>query len=294
MGKHQTMASAKEAGIDSNGVESLDDSILAAALHSLCDAVVITRADWGDTGPTVVYVNPAFIQMTGYSPSQIIGKSYSILYGPKTDQRVLAELRKQLEQGQVLECRAVHYRKDGSEFINEYHVQPIPLSAGQPRYFLIVQRDVTLRQKAQEELLEHKRSLEQKNAALREVLELIEIEKKKLRENVSTNVEGVVLPALSRLSRSRTSREKKYLGIIQEHLKDLTSTFGAHMSQPSHRLSPRELQIANLVKSGLSSKDIASSLGISIKTVETIRNKIRRKLGLVNRDVNLISYFRNS
>ncbi len=272
----------------------VDQSLLAAAVHFSQDAIVITNADVVGTGPRIVYVNPAFTRMSGYTLEEAVGQTPKILQGPKTDKSVLADLRLKLEKGEVFSGCAVNYRKDGSEFINEWHIEPIKDADGKITHFLSIQRDITERKKLEDKLVEQKNILEQKNAALREILELVEIEKKKIKENVSNNVEDVVLPALSRLGRTRTSHEKKYIGIIEEHLKDLTSTFGSELMRPSHRLSPREAQIANLVKTGLTSKDIGANLGISIKTVETIRNKIRRKLGLVNRDVNLTSYFRST
>ncbi len=272
----------------------VDPALLAAAVHFAQDAIVITTADVTGVGPQIVYVNPAFVRMTGYTSQEVIGETPKILQGHKTDRNVLVDLRRKLEKGEIFSTVTVNYRKDGTEFFNEWHIEPIKDADGKTTHFLSVQRDVTQRKKLENELIEQKRILEQKNAALHEILELVEIEKKKIKENVSNNVEDVVLPALSRLGRSRTNNEKKYLGIIEEHLKDLTSAFGSQVMRPSHRLSPREAQIANLVKSGLTSKDIGANLGISIKTVETIRNKIRRKLGLVNRDVNLTSYFRSS
>ncbi len=273
---------------------SVDPQLLAAAVHFAQDAIVITTSEFTGVGPQIVYVNPAFVRMTGYAFEEVIGQTPKILQGHKTDRNVLADLRRKLEKGEIFSTVTVNYRKDGTEFFNEWHIEPIKDTDGKITHFLSVQRDVTQRKKLENELIEQKRILEQKNAALHEILELVEIEKKKIKENVSNNVEDVVLPALSRLGRTRTNNEKKYLGIIEEHLKDLTSTFGSQLMRPSHRLSPREAQIANLVKTGLTSKDIGANLGISIKTVETIRNKIRRKLGLVNRDVNLTSYFRSS
>jgi PAS domain S-box-containing protein len=272
----------------------IEESLLAAAVFFSEDAILITNADLSQSGPAIVYVNPAFTRMTGYSSEEVLGKTPKLLQGTKTDPAVLAELNAKLQKGEVFRGWTVNYRKDGREFINEWHIEPIKDIDGQITHYLAIQRDITERKKMEEELLEQKNILEQKNAALREILELVEIEKKKIKDNVSNNVEVVVLPALSRLGRTRTRHEKKYIGIIEEHLKDLTSTFGSQLAQPNHRLSPREVEIANLVKSGMSSKDIASALTISIKTVETIRNKIRRKLGLVNRSVNLTSYFRNS
>ncbi len=272
---------------------AVSESLLAAAVHSAYDSIMITSSD-ANKGFTIVYVNPAFTRMTGYSAQEVVGKTPKILQGSRTERTVLSEMQHKLNNGEVFHGWAVNYRKDGSEFVNEWHIEPIQNGSGVTTHFLAIQRDITERKRAETELLQQKDILEHKNTALREILDLVEIEKKKIKENVSNNVEAAVLPALSRLGRASTRHEKKYIGIIEQHLKDLTSVFGSEVSRPSHRLSPREIEIANLVKSGLTSKDIAVNLGISIKTVETIRNKIRRKLGLVNRSVNLTSYFRSS
>lgn len=272
---------------------ALSESLLALAVHSAYDSIMITSSDVVN-GFKIVYVNPAFTRITGYSAQEVIGKTPKILQGSRTDKAILSEMQSKIVKGEVFQGCAVNYRKDGSEFINEWHIEPLKNRDGLTTHFLAIQRDITERKRAETELLEQKNILEHKNTALREILDLVEIEKKKIKENVSNNVEAAVLPALSRLSRASTRYEKKYIGIIEQHLKDLTSVFGSQVARPSHRLSPREIEIANLVKSGLTSKDIAVNLGISIKTVETIRNKIRRKLGLVNRNVNLTSYFRSS
>lgn len=272
---------------------AVEESLLAAAVHSAYDSIMITTADATD-GFKIVYVNPAFTRITGYSAQEVIGKTPKILQGPRTDKLVLSEMQNKLALGEIFYGWAINYRKDGGEFINEWHVGPIKNKDGRITHLLAIQRDITERKRAETELLEQKSILEHKNTALREILDLVEIEKKKIKENVNNNIEAAVLPALSRLGQASTRHEKKYIGIIEQHLKDLTSVFGSQVTRPSHRLSPREIEIANLVKSGLTSKDIAGNLGISIKTVETIRNKIRRKLGLVNRSVNLTSYFRSS
>lgn len=292
MGNHSEHQTGIEGELEAQSL-AVNDSLLAAAVHSAYDSIMITNAD-AKNGFKIVYVNSSFTRITGYSIEEVIGKTPKILQGPRTDKTVLSQMQNKLVNGEIFHGWAVNYRKDGSEFVNEWHVEPIKNKDGLITHFLSIQRDITERKRAEIELLEQKNILEHKNTALREILDLVEIEKKKIKENVSNNVEATVLPALSRLGRASTRHEKKYIGIIEQHLKDLTSIFGSQVARPSHRLSPREIEIANLVKSGSTSKDIAANLGISIKTVETIRNKIRRKLGLVNRNVNLTSYFRSS
>jgi len=151
--------------------------------------------------------------------------------------------------------------------------------------FGALERDLKAREKREEELLAQIDSLTRKNAALLEILGLIESDKKKIQKNAILPL-GPEIPG--NILQERRSRR-----IIKENLRDMTAMFAPQGLRPPHRLSLREVDIANLVKAGQRNKDIASTLNISVKTVETIRNKIRRKLGLVNKSVNLISYFRN-
>ena len=79
---------------------------------------------------------------------------------------------------------------------------------------------------------------------------------------------------------------------MERNLLDLTSSFGMRVSA-THKLSPKEIEIADLIKSGFESKEIASYLHISSSTVESHRKSIRIKLGLKNEKINLTSYLRS-
>ncbi len=265
---------------------AVDESLLASVVHFSQDSILVTDNQLDAPGPYIVYVNPGFTQMTGYAPEEVLGKSPRLLQGSKTDQAVLQRLRGCLDNGEIFFGQAINYRKDGTEFWNEWHIEPIRDDQGQITHYVAIQHDVTARKLSEQ-------AIEQKNAALREILEQIEIEKKKIKEDVQLNVEEVLLPALKRLRRKGTRLDKKYLDTLEQNLKDLTSSFGTSVSEKQLKLSPREVEIANLIKNGLSSKEICQMLNISFKTIETHRNKIRRKLGIVNKEVNLTTYLQS-
>ena len=71
-------------------------TLLAAAVHSSHDSIVITTTDLDYPGPEIVFVNKAFTKMTGYQPSEIIGKNPRILQGPNTDRTIFKELKQLL------------------------------------------------------------------------------------------------------------------------------------------------------------------------------------------------------
>ena len=267
----------------SNDPHQISDKLLASVVHFSEDSIIITTKDLDLPGPKIIYVNPGFTKMFGYALHEVIGKTPRIFQGPRTDRLALQDLKSTLLSGKVFFGQAINYRKDGSEFWNEWHIEPIRDDAGQVEYYVAIQKDITKRKESQI-------AIEQKNAALKEILEQIEIEKKNIREDVFLNVEEVLLPALKKMRRKGTALDKKYIVILEQNLKNLTSSFGRNVSQKRFKLSPREVEIANLIKSGVSSKEISNLLNISFKTVETHRNKIRKKFDILNKHVNLTTY----
>lgn len=269
-----------------NSKYQADEKLLASVVHFTQDSIIVTTKDLDPPGPEIVYVNPGFTRMTGYSPEDVLGKTPRILQGPKTDQAVTRKLRATLDAGEVFYGQAINYRKDGSEFWNEWHIEPIKDESGNLTHYIAIQHDITERKKSEQ-------AIEQKNGALKEILEQIELEKKRIKEGVVMNVEQVLIPALKKIKRKGTRLDKKYIDILENNLKDLTSTFGIQVSEKQLKLSPREVEIANLIKNGVSSKEIVDMLNISSKTVETHRNRIRNKLGITNKDVNLTTYLQS-
>jgi len=161
----------------------------------------------------------------------------------------------------------------------------------------VVAHDVSDRKEIEKKLrettrdLQHERELlTSKNAALREVISQVDNEKKDLRSQLQSNVDRIIHPLLRSLSVHVQPSGQEFLKLLQSHLNDLVSPFVRRLDQAAERLSPRELEVCNLISQGLTSKDIARILGISEHTVLKLRQRVRRKLDLTNEDVNLSTY----
>jgi len=89
------------------------------------EAILITDAQIDLPGPTIIFVNPAFTQMTGYTAEEVIGKTPRILQGTRTDKAMLRGLRRSLERGEVFDGEAIQYRKDGTEYDQEWQITPL-------------------------------------------------------------------------------------------------------------------------------------------------------------------------
>lgn len=115
--------------------------LMESAVQQSREAIIITTAELDPPGPEIIYVNPAFTAMTGYPANEVIGQTPRVLQGPKTEREVLDRMRQCLWQRQTVQCKTTNYRKDGSEFMNEWTVAPIMDKNFKVTHFVAVQRD---------------------------------------------------------------------------------------------------------------------------------------------------------
>jgi PAS domain S-box-containing protein len=126
----------------------------AAVIEAAAESILITTTDLDAPGPTIVYVNPAFERMTGWSSSEVLGKSPRKFQGPKTDLRVFSDLREKLLSKRLWEGQTINYRKDGSEFWMEWSIVPLKNERGKVYQYVAIQRDVSARVEAERSLQE--------------------------------------------------------------------------------------------------------------------------------------------
>jgi DNA-binding CsgD family transcriptional regulator len=132
--------------------------------------------------------------------------------------------------------------------------------------------------------------LEEVNAAMKVLLEHSEMYKTELEEKVLSNIKELVDPYLEKLAGGTSDIRKIYLGIIRSNIDEIISPFTRKLSSKYLNLTPSEIRIANLVKQGKTSKEIAGLLNVSGKTVGFHRENIRKKLGLKSKKDNLRSH----
>ncbi len=165
-----------------------------------------------------------------------------------------------------------------------------------------ISTDITDRKKAEEalkkshELLEKKvkertSDLEEMNTALKVLLKKRDEDKNAMKANITFNYKTLVSPFFQKLKESLTTEEqKRFMAILESNLKKFLEPFSQKLSNPMVNLTPREIQIASMIRQGLSNKEIGQILNNSYRTITSHRNNIRKKLGLNNKKVNLRSY----
>jgi DNA-binding CsgD family transcriptional regulator/PAS domain-containing protein len=232
----------------------------------------------------------------------------------------------------VISLENINLHKDGRQVILETGGVPIFDKNGNFSGYRGIDRDITERKKTEEILRQKERELEIKTTnleteiaerrraekSLREINETLEQrvavrtknleeintalnvllkkradDKTKLEEKVLLNIRRVVEPYLEKLRLSGLDKRQKALAdILESNLKEIISSFAYNLSSMHLNMTPKELKIANLIRQGRTSKEICEILGSSEKVVAFHRQNIRRKLGLLNKKVNLTSYLR--
>jgi DNA-binding CsgD family transcriptional regulator len=177
-------------------------------------------------------------------------------------------------------------------------VRVVKLKAAGIPQVIISHENITPVIKAQEdlkkkemELSQQKKMLEDSNIALKVLLEHREQDRVRLEENVLANVRKLVSPYLEKLRFPELGvPNRNIIEIIQSRLEELTSPFLNRLTALHRLLSPREIDVAVLVREGKTSKEISELLTISVSGVDFHRKMIRKKLGLTHEKSNLRSY----
>ncbi|UIN36880.1 PAS domain-containing protein [Methylobacterium oryzae] len=104
--------------------------MLRAAIEATSEAILITTADLDEPGPSIVFANPAFTRLTGYTAHDVTGRSPRFLRGPQTDRATLDRIGAALSAGEAFQGEALNYRKDGSAYTVEWLITPVRNAQG--------------------------------------------------------------------------------------------------------------------------------------------------------------------
>ena len=149
-------------------------------------------------------------------------------------------------------------------------------------------------QETNKQLTIERKALQETNAALRAVLARIEEEKQEIYMNVQANIDKIIIPILHALSIEIPRPQRKYIEMLRTNLEEITSPFVSRLSKNALSLTPTEINICNMIRNGLRTKEIAQIRGVSTATISRHREHIRRKLKITNNSVNLMTYLQSN
>ena len=121
--------------------------LLEACVSQLDDIVTIL-----DLSHRKVFVNNAFVRVTGYSRDEVLGRTPEIVQGPLTDPSVLARINAAMDRFEPVQAELVNYNKDGSWFWADVGIAPVGFSGEGISHFVVIKRDITERRRDQQAL----------------------------------------------------------------------------------------------------------------------------------------------
>ena len=130
----------------------------AAAMRATRMPMLITDPRQEDN--PIVFVNDAFLRLTGYDRAEVVGRNCRFLQGPETDQNDIAKIREAIRRADDIGIDLLNYRKDGSTFWNALYLSPVSNEDGEVLFFFASQLDVTDRMEAQKQISADKRRFE--------------------------------------------------------------------------------------------------------------------------------------
>lgn len=151
-------------------------------------------------------------------------------------------------------------------------------------------RSITAKRSEKETAMKIK-GLEDMNEALKTLLARGEEEKKHLEERIQSNVKELVLPYVSKLKATGLNIEQlTYLEIVETTIQNVFSSFLQKITSKQYHFTPKEIQVATLIREGKTTKQIADIMKVTRSAIGLHRHHIRNKLGLGKAKVNLRSY----
>lgn len=254
-----------------------------------------------------VRVNEAYATTCGFSPEQMIGKNHFALYPHDENEAIFTRVR---DTGEPFEIHDKPF-----EFLDQpergvtywdWTLIPEKDKTGQVKGLVLSLFETTKRKQAELALQEAKDELEKRvqertveleqktigleesNIALKVLMKQREKDKKELEKNILFNVNKLVGPSLEKLKKiTSDNNQKVYLEVIESNLNEIISPFAPRLSANLSKFTPAEIQIADFIRQGRTTKEIASLLGLSPSTIAAHRQNIRKKLALTNKEKNL-------
>jgi PAS domain S-box-containing protein len=270
-----------------------------------------------DLAGNFVFANQTACALLGYPEPELVGMNFKQLVDAGNVERVFQVFSRVFETGEPV--KAFDYeviKKDGARRQVEIAVTIIKDKENRPVGFRGIGRDITTRKQEElqlkkayadldrrvmerttelaainQVLKEKTTSLEEANIALRVLLDKKDESRKEVEERMVFTVMESVSPMLEKLRSGHLSeKQQAYMEMIETQLHKVTSPFSQNLSTQYRKLTPAEIKVANLIKHGKTSKEIAELANLAVSTVEFHRKNIRKKFQMDNAPGNLRTY----
>jgi PAS domain S-box-containing protein len=258
---------------------------------------------WLSPEGEVIYSSPSCERITGYSAAEFQAHPELIVEIVHVeDRQMVAEHTSRMalpEETCQLEFRIV--TRSGETRWICHNCRPVHDARGNFQGRRMSNRDITQRKRFEGDLEQQKmelmaksKHLEMANQALKAMLDHREIERHSIEASILANLKRHVLPYTEQLAEMNLGpKARTYLQIIKTNIEELITPMNPSLSTAYQTLTPIETAVADLIRLGKSTKEIANLQNTSPRTVAIHRNKIRKKFGLVNSKTNLQTYLQS-
>ncbi len=231
-----------------------------------------------------------------YEKSGYLEKPVHKLVPKKMADQIIEEDKK-VFSGETINVIRTIQDKSGQKRIYRVIKFPFP-QHGQTKLIGGISQDITEYSKQNIELAQLNEKLktknmmlEESNVALRVLLKKRDEDRVETEEKMLYNVKELIKPYIEKLKETElTPLQNALLSVVELNIDDIISPFVRDMSLKFMKLTPMEIQVANLIKQGKTTKQIAELMNLSGRTIETHRKKIRTKIGIGNKKANLRSH----
>ena len=258
---------------------------LQALLNAPTDSMALLDPDG-----TILAGNPIIAKIFGMSIEELSGKCIFDLMPEELTKSRRSKVNRVLKTG-----KPARFIDKWRKVVYKNSVYPIIDDTGKVVQLAVHGKDITEEVEALRKLEEGKRELESKtelleqaNVALKMMLQKSTENREEIEEEVLSTLKKMVAPFISKIKRAEISPDvREYIDTLETNLKHVVSPFSRKLSFEYISLTPKEIQVANLIRDGKSTKEISEELNMTKGTVEFYRNNIREKIGLRGKKLRL-------
>ena len=286
-----------------------EPAVLQARLRVLVDGSPL-GIFFDDASDQCVFVNTTFCEMMELTEAEALGDGWARTVHPEDLPGLLRDRARSVAGGaSVFRAEYRYVCPSGRTGWVEEQTRPVHGPDGRLLGYVGTLAEISLRKEEEALRRRHSAMLEERvrertaelqaqtdrlaemNAALKVLLRRREEDREELEQAVLANVRRRVVPTLDRLAGLCPGGEARALvDQLRQGLQELTKPFCHRLSSACPGLTPAEVQVAELIREGLATKEIAARLGVGSSTIDTHRHHLRRKLGLKGRRDGLRSH----
>lgn len=239
----------------------------------------------------ITLINQQGCKMLRITEQEALGRNWFDYFLPKREIPNIKKVFNRLMKGNGEEVKRYEnpvITSDGEERMFAFSNTTLHDENGAITGILFSGEDITERKGMEEELKRRTLLLEETNTALKILLKQSGEARQEFEKNILTNINELITPYIEQLETKITDKQQKaYLDILKTNLQQISSSFAKSLFEQFPSLTPREIQVINSIKNGMTNKEIGELLCLSTRTVEKYRDSIRRKLGIRNKKANL-------